>query len=137
MKCKRPFSGVRRYVYAISLWLHLVYPSIFNADKIVILILFSATALKEMKLLQFNDFLFTRKMCSAYGKQWHFDRSSVLWAKPHPASRPMAAAQAGQLPACFSKVECWMPHQHYSCKTDGSADTTEVQFHNCSVKANL
>lgn len=83
MKCKRLFLNVRSYVHAISLWLHLVYPSIFNADKIVILFLVSATSLKK-KLLQFSDFMFARKMYSGYGKQSHFDRSSVLCAKAPP-----------------------------------------------------
>lgn len=61
----------------------------------------------------------------------------MLCATALPPSRPMTATQAGQHSACFSKVECWIPHQHYSYKTDGSADTTEVQFHKYSVKADF
>lgn len=49
----------------------------------------------------------------------------------------MAAAQAGQGPACFSEIERWIPLQHYSYQTDGSADTIEIQFHKYSLKANL
>lgn len=43
--------------------------SSFNADTIVRLTLFSAAAFKQIKLLQFSDLLFARKIYTVYGKQ--------------------------------------------------------------------
>lgn len=76
MKCKGLFLNASCYTYAISLWLCWAYPSSFNADTIVTLILFPAAALKEIKLLQFSDLLFARKIYPVYRKQ--VDRS-LLW----------------------------------------------------------
>lgn len=137
MKCKGLFLNASCYTYAISFWLCWAYPSSFNADTIVRLILFPAAALKEIKLLQFSDLLFARKIYPVYRKQQlmievYFDRSSVLCAVSS-ASRPVAklavtVTQPRQHPARFGKTECWTLHPHHSYKTDSCSDIIEIWF---------